>query len=234
MTGNPNLRRKFADDKTSFAVWLILTVFVLCNLVSAQVTQPFDGRFASFQSGNLARATVPQSPEDIFGQPVDYNYTYVRTSPMGDVPAHTAPLYRESYQAPFRFDRPAPRTLERNIELRGRRSQTPLLDTQPRFYVSVSIEDFYAHLPYLVRLRRRGNVRRLTISMERGRLGFMLLSREVIPVRHRVLARSGGMDFVEIVPVDALSPGEYAFVSPYYTHLPTFTITTREEQSRRP
>lgn len=230
MEGNPNLKPNFADDKTSFAVWLILAVFVLCNLVSAQVTRPFDGRFASFQSGNLAQATVPQSPEDILGQPVDYDYTYAKTSLVGDVSAHI--LYREYYQAPFRFDRPAPRTLERNIELRGRRSQSPLLDTQPRFYVSVSIEDFYAHLPYLVRLRRRGDVRRLTISMERGRLGFMLLSREVIPVRHRVLARSGGMDFVEIVPGGALSPGEYAFVSPFYTHLPTFTITTREEQLR--
>ncbi|HEX8138659.1 MAG TPA: hypothetical protein VF544_13920 [Pyrinomonadaceae bacterium] len=97
------------------------------------------------------------------------------------------------------------------VELKGASAATLVKSDEPRLYVFVPDEQG-THVPFIVRLTQKRGARRVTAITQKGMRGYAIASEEIVKPRYRVLAREGGMVYMEIRPREPLLPGEYAIV----------------------
>jgi hypothetical protein len=97
------------------------------------------------------------------------------------------------------------------VELKGASAATLVKGDEPRLYVFVPDQQG-AHVPFIVRLTQKRGARRVTAITQKGMRGYAIASEEIVKPRYRVLAREGGMVYMEIRPREPLLPGEYAIV----------------------
>jgi hypothetical protein len=97
------------------------------------------------------------------------------------------------------------------VELKGASAATLVKSDEPRLYVFVPDEQG-THVPFIVRLTPKRGARRVTAITQKGLRGYAIASEEIVKPRYRVLARNGGMVYMEIRPREPLLPGEYAIV----------------------
>jgi hypothetical protein len=102
----------------------------------------------------------------------------------------------------------------------------------PRFYVFVA--DKWDPPPHqLVRLTSRKSARQLTISVLKGRKGYAPFASDNVRLEYRLLERlrveSGRnrylfVNYMQIRPVQPLTPGEYAIIGDSLADMATFRI----------
>ncbi len=111
------------------------------------------------------------------------------------------------------------------IELKGAESASKIKETIPRFYLFVK-DEANVHPPFIVRLVTKGDARRVTAMSQKGLYGFAINSAEIIKPRYRVLARVGGMLYMEVRPREPLEPGaRYAIIGTDLERIVSFEVT---------
>jgi hypothetical protein len=111
------------------------------------------------------------------------------------------------------------------VELKGAEAAKAISETSPRFYLFVP-DQANAHPPFLVRLTPKRNARRVTAMAQKGLRGFAIDSAEIVKPHYRVLAREGGMIYMEISPRESLLPGEYAIIGTDLQRVATFRVAS--------
>lgn len=109
------------------------------------------------------------------------------------------------------------------VEVPGEHSQTNITDMDPRIYVFVPDQPG-AHPPFLVALTGKKGARRVTALTERGRSGYAIAAEEIVKPHYRVLAKEGGLVFMEIHPRSPLMAGEYAIMGSDLSRVATFSV----------
>lgn len=109
------------------------------------------------------------------------------------------------------------------IELKNERAATEITNNVPRFYLFVP-DRANEHPPFIVRLANKRGARRVTAMAQRGLRGFAIASEEIIKPDYRVIARDGGMIYMEIRPREFLLPGEYAILGTDLARIATFRL----------
>lgn len=118
------------------------------------------------------------------------------------------------------------------VKLNGLKATAVLNGSNPSFYVFVADRmDPPPHL--LVRLMSKQASRRFTVTVIKGRKGYMPLHEENVRLDYRILERlsveagEGRIRFVnymEIRPRQSLEPGEYAIIGDSLAAIATFSI----------
>lgn len=118
------------------------------------------------------------------------------------------------------------------VEVSGARAATSLKNSAPVFYVFVADRmDPPPHL--LVRLMSRKSSRRFIITTIKGRKGYAPLNEENVRLDYRILERlrvQAGkgrilfVNYMEIRPRQALTPGEYAIIGDSLEDVATFRV----------
>lgn len=134
-----------------------------------------------------------------------------------------APLPFEKGTTPLRTDAVAGSDKRSYVELKGEHAATVIAYEAPRFYLFVP-DQSGVHPPFLVRLTERRGARRVTAMAQKNLRGFAVASEEIIKPHYRVLAREGGMLFMEVRARDSLLPGEYAIIGADLARVATFRI----------
>ncbi|HEX8650176.1 MAG TPA: hypothetical protein VF708_04995 [Pyrinomonadaceae bacterium] len=135
----------------------------------------------------------------------------------------------ESGETPLRVDEVAKSDKRSYIEVKGESASTVINNAEPRFYLFVpDVKD--VHTPFLVRLTNKGSGRRVTAMRQRGQRGFAINSEEIIMPHYRVLARDGGMLYMEFRARQPLPAGQYAFVGVDLQRIATFRIGTKSQE----
>jgi hypothetical protein len=111
------------------------------------------------------------------------------------------------------------------VELRGARAATVITNDLPRFYLFVA-DEANVKLPFIVHLTEKNGARRVTAMAQKGYKGFAVDSDEIIKPNYRVLARNGGVQFMEITPREPLLTGEYAIIGADLQRIATFRIAS--------
>jgi hypothetical protein len=126
---------------------------------------------------------------------------------------------------PLKADAPAGQDKRSYVELKGAQAAKATGNTSPRFYLFVpDVEG--AHPPFLVRLSPKRNARRVTAMAQKGLKGFAIDSALIVKPLYRVLAREGGMMYMEISPRESLLPGEYAIIGTDLQRVATFRVAS--------
>ena len=110
------------------------------------------------------------------------------------------------------------------IELKGEHAAFAIADDAPRIYMFVR-DQAGVHPPFLVRLTPKRGARRVPAVAQRGLRGFAIASEEIIKPNYRVLAREGGMIFMEVRARGPLPRGEYAVIGADLMRIATFSVT---------
>ncbi|HKC62409.1 MAG TPA: hypothetical protein VKB86_02170 [Pyrinomonadaceae bacterium] len=111
------------------------------------------------------------------------------------------------------------------VELKGERAATVITNDEPRFYLFLPDKPD-AKPPFLVRLTEKKGARRVSAMAQKGYKGFAIPAEEIIKPHYRILARDGGMQFMEIRMREPLMPGEYAIIGTDLQHIATFRLVT--------
>jgi hypothetical protein len=109
------------------------------------------------------------------------------------------------------------------VELKGESAATTINADEPRLYVFVP-DNRDAHPPFLVRLTVKRGARRVTAMTQKGLRGYAVASEDIVKPHYRVLARDGGMVYMEIRPREPLMTGEYAIVGTDLQRIATFRL----------
>jgi hypothetical protein len=127
---------------------------------------------------------------------------------------------------------PAEKDKITRVDLKNPRAETVVSSPDPRFYVFVA--DKWDPPPHqLVRLTSRKSVRQLTISVLKGRKGYAPFASDNVRLEYRLLERlrveSGRnrylfVNYMQIRPVQPLTPGEYAIIGDSLADMATFRI----------
>ena len=133
------------------------------------------------------------------------------------------PLPFEGGTTPLRINEVAGSDKIKYVELKGERAATTIKSDAPRFYLFVP-DQANVHPPFLVRLTTKRGVRRVTAMMQRGQRGFAIDSEEIVKPHYRVIARDGGMLYMEVRAREPLLPGEYAIVGTDLARIATFRV----------
>lgn len=167
-------------------------------------------------SANGFRASRAQ--ESFPAPPADRTLIYV-----ADAKNALAPLTFETGTTPLRVDEVAKSDKRSYVELKGERTATVITNDEPRFYLFVK-DEASAKPPFIVRLTEKRGARRVTAMAQKGYKGFAILSDEIIMPHYRVLAREGGMIYMEIRPREPLMLGEYAIIGTDLSRVATFRV----------
>ena len=159
-----------------------------------------------------------QTQETFPAPPADRTLIY-----FADEANKLTPLPFEVGETPLRVDELARSDKRSYVEIKGESASTVVTGDAPRFYLFVPDEK-NVHTPFLVRLEKKRNGRRVTAMRQRGQRGFAIDSEEIIMPHYRVLARDGGMLYMEFRARQPLVPGEYAFVGADLQRIATFRI----------
>ncbi len=135
------------------------------------------------------------------------------------------PLPFEAGTTPLRPNVVAGRDKTSYIELKGEHAAFAVADAAPRIYMFVR-DQAGVHPPFLVRLTPKRGARRVPAVAQRGLRGFAIASEEIIKPNYRVLAREGGMIFMEVRAREPLAHGEYAIIGTDLTRIATFSVTS--------
>lgn len=133
------------------------------------------------------------------------------------------PLAFETGTTPLSVDAVAKSNKRSYVELKGERTATVITNDEPRFYLFVP-DEASAKPPFVVRLTEKNGARRVTAMAQKGYKGFAIISDEIIMPHYRVLAREGGMIFMEIRPREPLMFGEYAIIGTDLSRIATFRV----------
>jgi hypothetical protein len=133
------------------------------------------------------------------------------------------PLAFETGTTPLRVDAAAKSDKRSYVEVKGAHAATIIKTDEPRFYLFVPDEG-NAKPPFVVRLAEQHGARRVTAMAQKGYRGFAIVSDEIIKPHYRVLAREGGMIFMEIRLREPLMSGEYAIIGTDLQRIATFSI----------
>lgn len=179
--------------------------------------------------GSLAVRTAagfhPTRLQDSFpAPPADHTLIYV-----ADEKNTLMPLAFETGTTPLRVDEVAKSDKRSYVELKGEHTAMSISNDEPRFYLFVK-DEASAKPPFLVRLTEKGKARRVTAMAQKGYKGFAILSDEIIMPHYRVLAREGGMIYMEIRPREPLMLGEYAIIGTDLARVATFRVAPRANQ----
>ncbi|HYY59417.1 MAG TPA: hypothetical protein VE842_18970 [Pyrinomonadaceae bacterium] len=142
---------------------------------------------------------------------------------LADEQGALAALPFEAGTTPIKADEVAKGDKISYVELKGASAATLVKGDEPRLYVFVP-DQAEAHPPFLVRLAARRGARRVTAITQKGMRGYAIASEEIVKPRYRVLARDGGMVYMEIRPREPLLPGEYAIVGTDLQRIATFRV----------
>ncbi len=186
------------------------TTAALGLLLVLLVAQSFAGRAAHGQAAS-AQDAFPAPPAD---------QTLIYVADKGNA---LAPLPFERGATPLRADAVAGSDKRSYVELKGDRAATVIANDVPRFYLFVP-DQSGVHPPFLVRLTERRGARRVTAMAQKNLRGFAVASEEIVKPHYRVLARDGGMLFMEVRPRLSLLPGEYAIIGTDLARVATFRI----------
>lgn len=154
---------------------------------------------APLASSSVAQSNFPPAP-------ADRTLIYV-----ADERGALTPLPFEAGVMPIKTDEVAKSDKISYIELKGASAATLVKGDEPRLYLFVRDEPG-VHPPFIVRLATKRNARRVTAMTQKGLRGYAIASEEIVKPHYRVLAREGGMVYMEIRPREPLLPGEYAVV----------------------
>ena len=177
----------------------------------------------------LAAASLSLLPGVVFGHssftqesfptpPADRSLVY-----LADEKGALAALPLETGTMPIKTDEAAKSDKVSYVELKGASAATLARGDDPRLYVFVPDQPG-AHPPFLVRLTPKRGARRVTAITQRGLRGYAIASEEIVKPHYRVLARDGGMVYMEIRPREPLLPGEYAIVGTDLQRIATFRV----------
>lgn len=159
----------------------------------------------------MPQETLPQPP-------ADRTLIYV----LNDTGALAA-LPFEAGTTPLRVDTVAGSDKSSYVDLKGERASFVINTSEPRLFLFVK-DDPNSHPPLVVRLTDRHGARRVTVFSERGRSGFAIAAAEIVKPHYRVIARDGGMLYMEVRPREPLMNGEYAIVGADLQRIATFRV----------
>lgn len=127
---------------------------------------------------------------------------------------------------------PAEKDRVTHVDLKTSRAETVLTNTEPRFFVFVA--DKWDPPPHqLVRLTSKRSGRQLMISVLKGRRGYAPFANDNVRLEYRLLERlrvEAGknrflfVNYMQIRPLVALVPGEYAIIGDSLADMATFRI----------
>jgi hypothetical protein len=138
------------------------------------------------------------------------------------------PLAVETGATPLHVESVASGDKLSRLELKGERSMTVIHASEPHFFLFVP-DGGSAHPPLLVRLAQKGGGRRVAVMAQRGQRGFAIVSSEIVKPHYRVLARDGGMIYMEVWGREPLQPGEYAFIGSDLARIATFGVPAESQ-----
>jgi hypothetical protein len=161
---------------------------------------------------------APLTQETFPAPPADRTLIYI-----ADKSNTLTPLAFETGTTPLRVDAAAKNDKRSYVEVKGAHAATVIKTDEPRFYLFVPDEGD-AKPPFVVRLTEQHGARRVTAMAQKGYKGFAIVSDEIIKPHYRVLAREGGMIFMEIRLREPLMLGEYAIIGTDLQRIATFSV----------
>jgi hypothetical protein len=186
---------------------IALILFVVCMMAagSPAVSSADDFHTSSIQ-------------ESFPSPPADRTLIYI-----ADEKNMLTPLAFETGTTPLRVDVVAKSDKRSYVELKGEHAALLITNDEPRFYLFL-LDEGNAKPPFVVRLAEKGSGRRVTAMAQKGYKGFAIVSDEIIKPHYRVLAREGGMIFMEIRMREPLMLGEYAIIGTDLQRIATFRV----------
>jgi hypothetical protein len=161
---------------------------------------------------------APLTQETFPAPPADRTLIYI-----ADEKNTLMPLAFETGMTPLRVDAAAKSDKRSYVEVKGAHASTVIKTDEPRFYLFVP-DEASAKPPFVVRLSEQHGARRVTAMAQKGYKGFAIVSDEIIKPHYRVLAREGGMIFMEIRLREPLMLGEYAIIGTDLQRIATFSV----------
>lgn len=135
------------------------------------------------------------------------------------------PLAFETATTPLHVDQIAGSNKRSYVEFKGRAADAATLSSKPAFYLFVP-DRADPHPPFIVKLTPRGETRRVTVMAQKGLSGFAVDSEAIVKPSYRVLARDGGMLYMEIRPRESLEPGDYAIIGSDLQRVVSFRVAS--------
>lgn len=142
---------------------------------------------------------------------------------LADGSNNLSPLGFETATTPLRADAVATSDKRSYLELKGAQAAHAITNRAPRLYLFVPDTEG-VHPPFLVHLTQKRDARRVTAMAQKGLRGFAVDSEQIVKPHYRVLAREGGMIYMEITPRESLLPGEYAIIGADLQRVATFRV----------
>jgi hypothetical protein len=191
--------------KAGLKIALVLSVSCLATANGQMVSSAYDFR-------------APLTQETFPAPPTDRTLIYI-----ADEKNTLTPLAFETGTTPLRVDAAAKSDKRSYVEVKGAHAAAVIKNDEPRFYLFVP-DEASAKPPFVVRLTEQHGARRVTAMAQKGYRGFAIVSDEIIKPHYRVLAREGGMIFMEIRLREPLMLGEYAIIGTDLQRIATFSI----------
>jgi hypothetical protein len=191
--------------KAKLRIALVLSVSFVATTVGPMASSAFNFH-------------APFAQETFPAPPADRTLIYI-----ADEKNTLTPLAFETGVTPLRIDAAAKNDKRSYVEVKGARSATVIKRDEPRFYLFVP-DEASAKPPFVVRLTEEHGARRVTAMAQKGYRGFAIVTDEIIKPHYRVLAREGGMIFMEIRLREPLMDGEYAIIGADLQRIATFSI----------
>jgi hypothetical protein len=202
--------------------WTRLVAISLCAGLAASSSPLIGPAAARGHSVLLSHSAVPGdsavSQSSFPAAPADRSLVYV-----ADEKGELAALPFEAGVMPLKTGEVAKSDKISYVELKGARAATVVNTDEPRLYLFAPDQPG-AHLPFLVRLTERRGARRVTAITQKGLRGYAIASEEIVKPHYRVLAREGGMVYMEIRPREPLLSGEYAIVGTDLQRIAAFRV----------
>lgn len=168
--------------------------------------------------GVVAEQATLLVQNDYPAPPADRTLVYIT-----DEKGALQPLTFEAGTTPLRVEEVAKSDKRSYLELKGEHSAVVINRDEPRFYLFVPDEP-NAKPPFIVRLADKGKNRRVGVMAQKGYKWFAIDTAEIVKPHYRVLAREGGMYFMEIRTREPLMMGEYAIIGSDLQRIATFRI----------
>jgi hypothetical protein len=196
--------------------WRALALVLFAALVIVPCHAKTGGDVMSHQVSARASFVVQES---FPAPPADRTLVYWRSEKGGAL----TPLPFEAGTTPLRMEAPASSDKMSRLDLKGEHASVSVGTFEPHFFLFVQ-EGAGVHPPLLVHLTEKRGARRVAVMAQRGQRGFAIASKEIVKPHYRVLARDGGMIYMEIWGRELLQPGEYAFIGSDLARLATFSV----------
>jgi len=184
---------------------------VYLSVIASALCLTFAARSGNTTSRQAVQLSFPAPPSD-------------RTLIYWWADAALKPLPLETGTTTLHPEVPAGSDKMGRVELKGETATTVIAKSEPHFFLFVP-DVAGVHPPLLVRLTSKRGARRVTAMAQRGQRGFAIISEEIVKPHYRVLARDGGMIYMEVWGRVPLEAGEYAFIGSELGRIATFRIS---------